>query len=47
MNLRDKIVNLLELRLGNDKPIDIADEIIELVAEHLNGIQLGLFRDES
>lgn len=46
MNLRDKIINLLELRIGNEKPLDIADEIIELVADHLNGIQLGLFKDE-
>lgn len=46
MNLRDKIVNLLEVRIGVDKPIDLADAIIELVANHLNGVQLGLPLDE-
>lgn len=46
MNLRDKIANLLELQIGKEKPVDIADQLIELIAEHLNGVQLGLFKDE-
>lgn len=43
MNLRDKIANLLQMSIGQEKIEDIADQIIELVADHLNGVQLGLF----
>ena len=47
MSLKEKITNLLESEIGGEKPIDIADHLIELIAEHLNGVQLGLFNQEN
>jgi hypothetical protein len=47
MSLKEKITNLLESEIGGEKPIDIADHLIELIAEHLNGVQLGLFNQDN
>ena len=46
MNLRDRIADLIEREIGTEKPVDLADHIIELVAKHLSGVQLGLFNEQ-
>ena len=48
MNLKDKIGKIVFIRteLSMIESEALAAEIIEIIAKHLNGVQLGLFDEQ-